>query len=166
MRIVLFVSGPNLNWFISTSAENFFVLFDWATCSSVELSWLFVLTITLNVEFTKIIYLLDRLIIGLISSYYLKVYKHKMPKTSFILDGWEYQIIGIGMRNETTLRESCERRKLVEIPISTLKSKYGKYLENMGASSIATEYSLVYPYSILLDDTFILSRYFLGFLFY
>ena len=37
-----------------------------------------------------------------------------MPKTSFILDGWEYQIIGIGMKNETTLSES-ERKKLVDI---------------------------------------------------
>ena len=70
------------------------------------------------------------------------------------------------MRNETTLSESCQRQKFVEISISTLTTKYGKCLENIGASSIATEYSLVYPYSNLLDDTFILSRYFLGFLFY
>ena len=53
MRIVLLVSGPNLNWFISTSAENFFVLFDWATCSSSVEFALLVFTITLNVEFTK-----------------------------------------------------------------------------------------------------------------
>ena len=58
-------------------------------------------------------------------------------------------MIRIEMRNETTLSESSERQKLVEIPISKLTSKYGKYLENMGASSIATEYSLVYPYGLV-----------------
>ena len=53
------------------------------------------------------------------------------------------------MKNETTLGESCERQKLVEIAISTLASKYRKYLDDMGASSIATEYSLVYPYGLV-----------------